>query len=74
MKENEINEQLEQLKRLRDEGFLKDEDLLEKLKKIVERKENLKNSINQQKLININMLLNEFSESDILLLINKSMI
>jgi hypothetical protein len=69
MKENDIEERLRELKRLYDEGYLKDEDLIERLEEIVKRKESLKKSIANQKNINTKMVEN-FTLDDLLLLLN----
>lgn len=66
----EIEEELAKLKRLHDDGFLKDEDLINKLKEIVKRREKLKKSIEDQKDVNLDFAIKNFTVSDLLFLIN----
>lgn len=75
MKESKIKERLEELKKLNEAGFISDEKLLERLDELEKkRKENLKESINKQKTNNLNLLIRNFSMSDIEKLTKKSMI
>lgn len=75
MKESKIKERLEELKKLHDAGFIDDEKLLEKLDELEKlRKANLKESIEKQKVSNLNLIKESFSITDIELLINNSMI
>jgi len=75
MKENEILEELERLKKLHEDKFINDEKLLERLAEIEKkRKENLKESISKQKADNLNLMISSFSLSDIETLIKNSMI
>lgn len=66
----EIEEELKQLKRLYDEGLLKDEDYIEKLKEIVERKEQLKKSVDEQRDMNLSFATKYFTVNDLLILID----
>lgn len=70
MNEIDNDENIRELKRLHDDGLLKDEDLVEKLKEILKEKENLRKSIAKQKNVNIDTVLQNFSVDDLLLLIN----
>ncbi|WP_430409203.1 hypothetical protein [Kordia sp.] len=68
----EIEEELKKLKRLHDDGFLKDDDLLKKLEEIVKRREKLEKLVENQKESNLNFVTENFTVDDLLLLINFS--
>jgi len=70
MNEIDNDENIRELKRLHDDGLLKDEDLVEKLKEILKEKESLRKSISEQKNVNIDTVLQNFTVNDLLLLIN----
>ena len=68
----ESEEELRQLKRLYDEGLLKDEDYIEKLKEIIKRKEKLKKSVDEQRDMNLNFATKYFTVKDLLFLIDST--
>ncbi|AXG70019.1 hypothetical protein KORDIASMS9_02248 [Kordia sp. SMS9] len=70
MNEIDNDENIRELKRLHDDGLLKDEDLVEKLKEILKKKESLRDAITEQKNANIDIVLKHFTVHDLLLLIN----
>ncbi|EDP97300.1 hypothetical protein U8527_03085 [Kordia algicida OT-1] len=66
----EFEDELEKLKRLYDEGFLKDEDLIKKLHEIIKRKESLKKSVRDQQDWNLDFTTQNFTVNDLLFLVN----
>ena len=67
----EIEDELEQIKRLYHDGLLKESDYIKKLKEIVKRKEEkLKESVDNQESANLDFAIQNFTVSDLLILLN----